>query len=369
VATTPFTPFLWGGPTPTLAYLLVSPTNNHGGAIGSDDRPRSFGGSAVPQGEVAFLPIYQRLFNYVVPGIQEQPGLLRKLLLLDVHVEAAVAPIARAEIDHASSLLALGSPGYNAVSGWIEEVLGSLGRFTVDYSAIELPGVEGTDRFTDPLDAFCQRVRIGDGPDVAFYLAGISEVATKAAAYFLASNWERLNKQFGGRENFCVVLKADRSGDYRACAIQVERGEFQIPAPPSGTNADEYRTSAYQVLNQHWMHSEQIRWTVVYNFLVANSILILAWATAFFSQSRERFKFHLLLLLCATGCVLSFFWTSIAMRSNSFVRFYSQKGREAEKMFPEGAPRPFQTAEGHRDGLPGKAAILHTIAPNSRRVR
>jgi hypothetical protein len=39
--------------------------------------------------------------------------------------------------------------------------------------------------------------------------------------------------------------------------------------------------SVYSAISQHWVHSEQTRWTLLSNFLTANSILLLAWATIF----------------------------------------------------------------------------------------
>jgi hypothetical protein len=59
---------------------------------------------------------------------------------------------------------------------------------------------------------------------MAFYVAGFSEQATKAAAYHLASQWERLHKLYGDRQNFCVMIRAD-SGDYRKCSVVMEHRE------------------------------------------------------------------------------------------------------------------------------------------------
>lgn len=192
-----------------------------GGAKGADDLPRSFGGSAVPSGELQFLTVYQRLFNYVVPALQEQPGFWRNLLLSDLQIEAVPAPVNPADIDRSSSVLSFGSPGYNSVSRWIEQDFHSLGRFTQNNPAIVVSGVAP---FSDPLHGFVQRVRIGDGPAMAFYVAGISEQATKASAHYLAAHWDRLQATFGNRQNFCVVLKAE-PGDYTKCAILLERRE------------------------------------------------------------------------------------------------------------------------------------------------
>jgi hypothetical protein len=190
-----------------------------GGSHGVDDRPRAFSGAAIPGGELDLIAIYQRLFNYVVPSLQEQPGFWHNLLFSDVKVEISASPLKKEDIDHASSLVAFGSPGYNVVSQWIENDLHALGKFTPEMTGIEVDGVAP---FRGMLIGFVQRVRIHDGPAMAFYVAGVSEQATKAAAYYLASAWEDLKNRFGNRENFCVVIKA-ANGDFRKCSVLLER--------------------------------------------------------------------------------------------------------------------------------------------------
>jgi hypothetical protein len=59
---------------------------------------------------------------------------------------------------------------------------------------------------------------------MAFYVAGVSEQATKASAHYLAINWEGLQSHFGNRDNFCLVLRAER-GDYRRSTVLLERRE------------------------------------------------------------------------------------------------------------------------------------------------
>jgi len=57
-----------------------------GGAIGVDEQPRSFGETAIPLSEVNIIPWFQRLFNFLVPGLSSQPGIFRWLLISDVTV-------------------------------------------------------------------------------------------------------------------------------------------------------------------------------------------------------------------------------------------------------------------------------------------
>jgi hypothetical protein len=190
-----------------------------GGSLGVDNQQRAYNGATIPAGELDLIAIFQRAFNYVIPSVQEQPGFWRNLLLSDVKVEILPSPLGKEDIDRASSIVAFGSPGYNVVSQWIEDDLHAIGRFIPDMAAIQVKGIEP---FRDVLSGFIQRVRIQDGPIMAFYIAGISEQATKAAAYYLASRWEDLQRRFGNRENFCVVIKAGVD-DFRNCTELLER--------------------------------------------------------------------------------------------------------------------------------------------------
>ena len=148
-----------------LSHLRIRP----GGAIGIDDQPRSFGSSAIPAYESALMPALQRLFNYVIPGMEGLPGFLKRILLSDIDVDALPSPLDVSEIEGDSTFVAVGSPGYNLASSYIEDSLHSIGSFTDDMSAITLPGAS-------PLSgdhyAFVQLA--GNANQTAFYVAGIT---------------------------------------------------------------------------------------------------------------------------------------------------------------------------------------------------
>src|SRR5260370_20498905 len=72
-----------------LSRLRVSPF----AAIGVDCLPRSFGGLAIPFAESRYITLFQRLFNYGVPVVASQPGLLKWLLVFDVEVVSLTSPL------------------------------------------------------------------------------------------------------------------------------------------------------------------------------------------------------------------------------------------------------------------------------------
>jgi hypothetical protein len=196
-----------------LSNLRIQP----GGALGVDGLPRSFGESAIPAYEAALMPALQRTFNYVVPGMEALPGFLKRLLLSDVSVEVRPSPLAAAEVESDSTFITVGSPGYNLASGYVEDSLHAIGRFTNDMRAIALPGAPalGGDHY-----AFVQRA--GNARQQAFYVAGITSRATTGAVRFLATRWRRLAEKYPDGAPFCVVLRVT-SEDGSNCHVIYER--------------------------------------------------------------------------------------------------------------------------------------------------
>jgi len=180
-----------------LSNLSIQP----GGAIGVDKLQRSFSESALPAYEVDLILWLQRLFNYVVPGTTEQPGLLKWLQLSDVAVEFVPSPFDEAALESESTFIAVGSPGYNRASSYVEDSLGSIGRFANDNRAITLPAASPlhSDHY-----AFVQRA--GTKQRV-FYAAGISSIATTGAVRYLIGHWRDLNKKYASGRPFCVMLR------------------------------------------------------------------------------------------------------------------------------------------------------------------
>ena len=97
------------------------------------------------------MPALQRLFNYVVPGMEELPGFLNRLLLSDVDVEILPSPLDVSEIEGDFTFIAVGSPGYNLAARYVEKSLHSIGRFTDDMTAVTLPGAPRYRVTTTPL--------------------------------------------------------------------------------------------------------------------------------------------------------------------------------------------------------------------------
>jgi len=188
--------------TKKLVVYLSRLRVQSGGAIGVDGTPRSFRESAIPAYEAKLMPALQRLFNYVVPGMEELPGFLNRLLLSDVDVEILPSPLDVSEIEGDFTFIAVGSPGYNLAASYVENSLHSIGRFTDDMAAVTLPGAPS---LSGDQYAFVQRA--GNSKRTAFYVAGMTSRATTGAVRFLATEWRYLHKKYPSGKAFCVMLR------------------------------------------------------------------------------------------------------------------------------------------------------------------
>ncbi len=110
----------------------------------------------------------------------------------------------------------------------------------------------------------------------------------------------------------------------------------------------------YQVAGQHWAHAEQIRWTLLYNYLMASTILLLAWATVFASSVGPRRV--VLFALSVAGILLSSVWVALGARATGFVKTYEDTGCVAEAAI-QGTGGPFAAARGHRGSVTGIARL------------
>jgi hypothetical protein len=199
-----------------LSNLTLVP----GGAIGVDGIQRSYQMGAVPQYEVDLIPVFQRLFNFIVPGIESQAGPLRTLLLSDVAVEFRASPLQLQEVDPHSTFIAVGSPGYNLASKVIETKFRSSGKFVNDMAGIQ---VERLAPEADARCSFVERVRDHSTGQTAFYVAGLSALGTMGAVYYLATRWDYLAKKYPNNKPFLIMIRV-LSDDGRKHDVLYERG-------------------------------------------------------------------------------------------------------------------------------------------------
>lgn len=199
-----------------LSNLQVQP----GGAVGTDGIPRSYGGEAIPLNEANLIQLFQRLFNFIVPSLKSQPGILQWLLISDVLVEAIISPRDENQIEKTSTFISMGSPGYNSASKYIEDKFNPLCKFANDNAAFKVQGIDIP--INDLQCSFVQKSVNSQSGQVAYYVAGMSALGTTGAAQFLATNWNHLSRKYPKNKPFCIVLKIT-STDTRKYEILFEK--------------------------------------------------------------------------------------------------------------------------------------------------
>jgi hypothetical protein len=129
----------------------------------------------------------------------------------------------------------------------------------------------------------------------------------------------------------------------------------------------------YQTASQQWTHAEQLRWTLLYNYLMASTILLLAWSAVFASADHSSEKAAVLALLAFAGTGLSALWVALGLRATGFVRKYASAGRDLEAAMIQAAGitppnSPFTVAAQHREAIAGLArgassAVVLLVVP------
>jgi hypothetical protein len=177
-----------------------------GASVGPDGRPRTFQGIATPDYESTLIASIEGFFAGLA-RLWRRTGLRWG----DIDVQALVSPAAKEGIDREAILIAIGSPGYNVVSGMVEEDLGSLVRFANDNR--DLVAADGMP-VGDAACCFVQRVTSQTTGQVVFYVAGPAAEGTTAAVNYLLRNWRQLAKRYRSGRSFCVVLRLTGAEQY-----------------------------------------------------------------------------------------------------------------------------------------------------------
>jgi len=107
----------------------------------------------------------------------------------------------------------------------------------------------------------------------------------------------------------------------------------------------------YPALVQLAIHAESITWNRFYNFLMANSILVLAWATIFASSLSDRpGPKTVLAAICILGGASGVAWAGLAVRGRKFLFDFV------------GLAQAIETAPAHWAGTLGAVEPLSTDA-------
>jgi hypothetical protein len=114
-------------------------------------------------------------------------------------------------------------------------------------------------------------------------------------------------------------------------------------------------TEAYPALVQLVIHAESISWNRFYNFLMGNSILVLAWATIFVSRAACTVAGRsVLAAICMLGAASGVAWAALSFRGRRSLFVFLDLGQTLERGKPPwtselGELTPLSTAANLRD--------------------
>jgi hypothetical protein len=180
-----------------------------GGAIDFHGTPRSFAGPVVTAAEAGAATVLGSIFEYLIPGLESRSGILKTLFTRDISVSVEPSPAQVSALPSDRTVVAVGSPGYNCVSEWIESALNPLIRFDVNKSSM-LP--QGLQSVTDPSQGMVQVLWDANHSRRVLYVAGLSEAGTAAALLYLGRKWDELRRNLGNRQTY-------------ACFVRLQNGE------------------------------------------------------------------------------------------------------------------------------------------------
>lgn len=78
----------------------------------------------------------------------------------------------------------------------------------------------------------------------------------------------------------------------------------------------------YSSIIQMIIQAETITWNRFYNFLMFNTILILAWATIYASDPRPNMAQMVLVTMCILGGISGVAWAALGFRGRKFLEEY-----------------------------------------------
>jgi hypothetical protein len=110
----------------------------------------------------------------------------------------------------------------------------------------------------------------------------------------------------------------------------------------------------YSALVQLVIHAESITWDRFNNFLMGNSILVLAWATIFVSTTDSRMTTFVLSAICILGVLIGPAWAALGVRGSKYHEKYVDLASNMEKnstCWPDELDKhkPFAQTEDIRD--------------------
>jgi hypothetical protein len=187
------------------------------GSVSNPNAPKGFVGFE----EISEAKNLEGLFKSVIPGLADQPGLLKFLQVSDIQTTILPAAPNSKDVTLAHSLISLGCPWSNSASSLLEKELQSPVKCNWDPFSIQIPRLP-------PITAENQGivVKICRGEKHYFYVAGKLEPTTAGCVRFLIQNWKLMRKKYGDKTSFYYLLEV--KDDSMKGVVSIGNDELQI---------------------------------------------------------------------------------------------------------------------------------------------
>src|SRR3989339_159961 len=187
-----------------MLYVYISNISViEGGSIGVDNVQRLYAGLVVTYGESLYANNFISLFNQIIPSLSNQYGVFKYLLLSDISTNIYPAH-PRFTIPSNGTIVSIGSPGYNFVSGWIQNTYQNSIKFSENNTSFF---VNSLPEYSSPRCGFIQRLIDSSNNRHIYYIAGINEYSTVNAFNYFTKNWKTFNKKYSFCQSFLVLVK------------------------------------------------------------------------------------------------------------------------------------------------------------------
>ena len=178
-----------------------------GGSVGVDGEVRNFCGPTVTTAEASAATLLTAIFEYIIPGMESQPGVFKTLFTRDVTVFVQHCPQSARDIPDDVSVVAVGSPGYNTVSAWAQQALNPKISFSPNNDSLVTHKLRA---LADPATGMVQVLYDQQNDRRVFYVGGTTEAGTQAALLYLALKWRELKRNLGKKRVFAGFVRMSK---------------------------------------------------------------------------------------------------------------------------------------------------------------
>jgi hypothetical protein len=175
-----------------------------GGSVGVGGVVRNFAGPTVTASEASAATLLAGLFEYLIPGLESQPGIMKTLFTRDISVLVQPSPTSVQQIPEDVSIVTVGSPGYNCVSEWAQRQLNPRVEYSPNNDALVTHAGRS---LSDPATGMVQVLYDAQNDRRVFYVGGITEMGTRAGLLYLALNWRELKRNVGKQRVFAGLVR------------------------------------------------------------------------------------------------------------------------------------------------------------------